>query len=187
MRKTSVVSITDGSNDPKDADYNRDYGKTFLLREMPAAVAERWATKALLALARSGINLPDGAASAGWAGIAVLGFQALSHASFDDIQPLLNEMWQCVSVIPDMRHPQISRALMWAGPDGEGADIDEVATMLKLRAEVFTLHSGFSLPGVGSTSSSSTISTSADLPNMKTSTPSTAGPLRRHSPPGKRR
>ncbi len=187
MRKTSVVSITDGSNDPKADNYNRDYGKTFLLKEMPASVAERWATRALMTLARSGINLPDNAVGAGWAGIAVLGFQALSHSNFSEIEPLLNEMWQCVSIIPDMRHPQVSRALMWAGPDGEGADIDEVSTMLKLRAEVFTLHSGFSLPGVGSTPSSSTISTPVDLPNTKTSTPSMGGPLRRHSVPGKRR
>ncbi len=183
MRKTAVVTITDGGSTV----VNRDFGKTFLIKEMPASTAERWATRALLALARSGINLPENAAGAGWAGIAVLGFQALSHANLDEIQPLLDEMWQCVSLIPDMRHPHVVRHLMWAGPDGEGADIDEVSTMLKLRAEVFTLHSGFSLPGVGSTSSISTTSTSVDLPNTKTSTSPTVGPLRRSSPPGKRR
>lgn len=182
MRKTTVVSITDGTRDT-----NRDFGKTFLLKEMPASTAERWATRALLALARSGINLPDNAAGAGWAGIAVLGFQALSHASLDEIQPLLDEMWQCVSFIPDMRHPQVSRALMWPGPDGEGADIEEVTTMLRLRAEVFTLHSGFSLPGVGTTSSSSTTSTPAALSNTTTSTPRMVGRLQRSSPPGRRR
>jgi hypothetical protein len=187
MRKTTVVTITDGSPDPNAPDYNRDYKKTFQIREMPAAVAERWATRALLMLAKSGIDLPENAAGAGWAGIAVLGFKALSHANIAEIQPLLDEMWQCVSIIPDMRHPQVSRALMWSGADGEGADIEEPLTLLKLRAEVFNLHTGFSLPGVGSTSPSSTTSTPADLLNMKTSLPSTAAPLRRRSPPGKQR
>lgn len=183
MRKTALVKITEG-----DPQTNRDFGKIFVIKEMAAVVAERWATRALLALARSGVQLPENAASAGWAVIAVMGFQALSHANFDDIQPLLDEMWQCVMIQPDHRHPDLIRHLMWSGADGEGADIEEIATMLKLRTEVFNLHAGFSLPGVGSTSStSSTTSTSAGSSNTRTSTPLAVAQSRRQSPPGKRR
>jgi len=182
MRKTSLVRITDGTKE-----INRDFGKTFVIKEMPASVAERWATRALLALARSGIDLPESAMGGGWAALAVAGFQALSHANFSDIEPLLDEMWQCVSICPDMRHPEIIRALMWAGADGEGADIEEVATLIKLRGEVFTLHSGFFIPGVNSTSSISGNPTSGDLSNTQIQQPNTATPSRRFSPPGKRR
>lgn len=178
MRKTAIFVVEDEG---------RDLGKTFVLREMPAAVAERWATRALLTLARSGVQLPDDIEKAGWAGMALMGFQALSQARFEEIQPLLDEMWQCVSFRSDPRHPDVLRPLFWGNPDGEGADIDEVATMLRLRAEIFNLHAGFSLPGVGSTSSISTISTSGDSPSTRTPSASTAGRSPRRSPPGRRR
>lgn len=177
-RKTAVVTITDEG---------RDRGKVFVLKEAPAAQAERWATRALLALARSGVEMPANAEGAGWAGIAYLGFQALSKLSFDEVQPLLDEMWQCVTLQPDPKHPEITRPLYWGGPDGEGSDIDEIATMVKLRAEVFALHSGFSLPGVLSTSpTSTTTSTSGESPSTTTSAPSMATPSPRRSPPGRR-
>lgn len=179
MRKTAVVTINDEG---------RDKGKIFVLKEMPASVAERWATQALLILAKSGVQLPPDVEKAGWAGMALLGFQALSQSKFEDVQPLLDEMWQCVSIRPDLRHPEIVRPLLWGGADGEGADIEEVVTLLKLRAEVFNLHAGFSLPGVGSNSPiSSTTSTPGASPNTSTPSSSTAAPLRRRSPPGKRR
>src|SRR5712691_1545780 len=145
---------------------------------MPASVAERWATRALLTLARSGVQLPADIEKAGWAGMALLGFQALSQAKFEDVQPLLDEMWVCVSIRPDARHPEITRPLLW---DGDSADIEEVATMLKLRAEVFNLHSGFSLPGVGLNSSISTTSTPGVSPNISTPKPSTDARLQRRS------
>ena len=47
------------------ATYGRDAGKSFTLTEMPADQAERWAIRALLALAGAGVDRPDGAADAG--------------------------------------------------------------------------------------------------------------------------
>lgn len=165
----------------------RDTGKHFLLREAPAAQAERWATRALLALARSGVDLPNNAEGAGWAGLAYLGFQALSKLQFEEVQPLLDEMWLCVKVLPDMKHPDVVRDLYWGGTDGEGADIEEVATMMKLRSEVFSLHSGFSIPGVNSTSSTlPTTSTPGESQNTKTSEPSTGTRSVPRSHPGRR-
>ncbi|SRR5260221_94105 len=178
MRKTGIVKIEDEG---------RDKDKIFVIKEAPAAVAERWATRAMLALARSGVELPDEVQGAGWAGIAVLGFKALAKANYDEFRPLLDEMWMYVSIRPDPRNDFV-RALTWGGPDGEGADIEEIATIFKLRMEVFALHSGFSIPGVSSTSTASTMPpTSGTSRNTPTLTPSMAAPLRRHSPPGKRR
>lgn len=179
MRKTAAVPIESEG---------RDRGKVFIIREAPAAVAERWATRALLALARSGVQLPENAEGAGWAGLAYLGFQALSKIDFHDVQPLLDEMWQCITIRPDPKHPEIARPLFWGDPvSGEGSDIEEIATMIRLRAEVFNLHSGFSLPGVSSTSSKLTTSTPGASQNIPTSRQRTGTRLGRHSPPGKRR
>ena len=45
------------------ADENRDKGKMFLLTEMPALQAEKWAIRAFLALAKAGLVIPDDVAS----------------------------------------------------------------------------------------------------------------------------
>ena len=59
-RKTMDVLI--------DAD-NRDKGKLFFVEEMPASQAEEWATRALMAMMRSGIDIPENIQDAGLAGI----------------------------------------------------------------------------------------------------------------------
>lgn len=177
MRKTAIVKIEDEG---------RDKGKIFIIREMPAAIAERWATRALLALARSGVDLPENVTGAGWAGIAAVGFKALSSIEYHDIQPLLDEMWLCVTVRPDNRNPEVTRPLVL---DGEGADVEEVATLLKLRTEVFNLHAGFSTGGAPSTAPILTTSPQTPVASQNTETlqHSTAAPSARRFPPGKRR
>jgi hypothetical protein len=135
-RKTLTVTI--------DAP-GRDQGKVFTLREMPASQAEKWAARALLALARSGVEIPDNIASAGLAGIAYLGIKAFAGLRFDDAEPLLDEMFRCITFVPDPMRPNIVRGLI-------EDDIEEVATRIKLRAELFTLHTGFSFPAANSTS-----------------------------------
>ena len=127
----------------------RDYGKVFQLREMPAMQAERWAMRALLALAKSGVEIPENIANAGLAGVAALGLKAFGGLDFADAEPLLTEMMSCVQIIPDPAKPQIVRFLV-------DDDIEEVPTLLKLRAEVFSLHTGFSLPAAASKSTSTT-------------------------------
>lgn len=125
----------------------RDCGKVFQLREMPAMQAERWAMRALLALAKSGVEIPENIANAGLAGVAALGLKAFGGLDFADAEPLLIEMMSCVQIIPDPAKPQVVRFLV-------DDDIEEVATLLKLRAEVFSLHTGFSIPGAPSKSTS---------------------------------
>ncbi len=114
----------------------RDKGKMFFVQEMPATQAERWGTRALALAARSGIDLPQEMLRSGIAGVAILGMRAFMSAPFQDTQPLLDEMFSCVSFIPDAQRPDIKRPLL-------EDDIEEVATRLALRQEVLDLHLGF--------------------------------------------
>ena len=102
-RKTATVTISEDG---------RDSGKTFFLREMPATQAEKWAIKALIALSKSGVDVPEDIAESGMAGIALIGLKALSGINFSDAEPLLDEMFQCIQLIPDPNRPQVMRGLI---------------------------------------------------------------------------
>lgn len=121
-------------------DEGRDKGKVFHIRELPAYQVEKWATRAILALGRAGVEMPEGMTSSGLAGIAYVGMTALKQMHFEDAEPLLDEMMTCVTIKPDPARPDVTRVLF---PD----DIEEISTLLKLRLEVFALHTGFSIPG----------------------------------------
>jgi hypothetical protein len=118
-------------------DEGRDKGKLFLLTEMPASHAESWAMRAILALMAGGVDLPEGFERLGMAGMAELGIKALSRLKWEDAEPLLTEMWQCVQIIPDPGKPQIVRRLI-------EEDIEEIATRINLRMEIWKLHVDFS-------------------------------------------
>lgn len=51
-------------------------------------------------------------------------------------EPLLEEMWACVQIMPDSSKPHVVRNLI-------EQDIEEIATRIKLRAEVWKLHVDF--------------------------------------------
>jgi len=160
LRKTSIVVI------PETDSANRDRGKQYLITEKSALEAEKWAARALFALGKSGIDIPEEAAQAGMAGIAIIGLKALLSMNFADAEPLLNEMMSCIEYIPNPSNPSVKRPLF----DG---DIEEVTTLLKLRSEVFNLHTGFSIADAISTSSSArTPGTAPQKP--KTSQPSSS-------------
>lgn len=126
MRKTADITISEAGS--------RDAGKTFRITEMPAARAEKWAMRALLALAKSGADLPIDAASGGMQAIAYFGLQALTSLSFADAEPLLDEMMGCVQIV----EKAITRPLT-------DDDIEEVRTRMQLRKAILELHVGFSL------------------------------------------
>jgi hypothetical protein len=128
MRKKQTLTITDEG---------RDKGKVFVLTEMPADQAERWAIRALLALMNAGIELPDGAADAGMAGIAAAGYKALGNLKFEVLEPLLDDMWGCVQYQHKPNQPL--QSLM----AGESSQIEEVSTRLQLRMAAFKLHTNF--------------------------------------------
>lgn len=129
MRKTDIVTISGE---------NRDSGKTFLLTEMPASQAERWATRAMLSMGRAGIEMPADLENTGMAGIATVGIRALVTMDFTDAEALLDEMMDCIQIVPDPAKPQVTRALV-------ESDIEEVQTRLRLRGGVIALHLGFSI------------------------------------------
>lgn len=132
MRKTEIFVVpTDG----------RDKGKRFLITEMPAMKAERWAYRALLALAHSGADLGEGALAGGMGAVAQAGFRALQKLNFEDARPLLDEMWDCVQVIPDPKNPEFLRPLVMN--EMEGDDIEELETLWMIRERVFRLHTDF--------------------------------------------
>ena len=103
MRKTATIFI-DGAG--------RDMGKVFFIREMPATQTEKWAMRAFLALSRSGVDVPPDIAEAGWAGIAAIGLKAFGGMGFTDAEPLMDEMFSCVQIIPDPTKPQVIRPLV---------------------------------------------------------------------------
>lgn len=140
-RKTLIVTIPPA----EEGTENRDAGKAFLLTEMAASDGERWGIRALLALGRAGIEIPDGIANSGMAGVHEVGGLRLSGALHpEDVEPLMDDMMACVQRVPDPTKPDIVRALV-------EDDIEEVATRLRLRGEVMQLHLGFSITGVLST------------------------------------
>jgi hypothetical protein len=127
----------------------RDHGKIFLIKEMSASDIEDWGVRVLLGLAKSGVEIPDDVASAGIAGVAQMGLKALGGMEMSHLRPLLEEMMGCIEILPDPSNHKLVRSLV-------EDDIEEFKTRLTLRAQWFSLHTGFSMPGVNSNSISAT-------------------------------
>jgi len=119
-------------------DTNRDQGKMFLITEMPSAQVEAWGVRAILALIDGNVELPEGIEHEGIAGIAKIGIKALAGLRWEVAEPLMKEMFDCIQIIPDPKRPNIFRPLI-------DQDIEEVMTRVKLRGEVWALHTGFSV------------------------------------------
>ena len=102
-RKEAVITLKDAG---------RDTGKTFIIKEMPASQAEKWAARAFLALAKSGVDIPEDISSIGAAGIAIMGLKALAGLKYEEAEPLLDEMMTCISIIPDASRPNVTRHLI---------------------------------------------------------------------------
>lgn len=143
-RKTKVLTITtDG----------RDRGKSFLIVEKSAYDAEKWATRAMLALSRAGATVGEDAIASGALGILATGLDAFRVLPFEAAEPLLDEMLTCVHFVPDpakvdeMSGRPVTRPLMPPDDFNDG-DIEDVATLIQIREEVLSLHLGFSLAAV---------------------------------------
>ena len=128
------------------AESGRDKGKTYLITEMAATQAERWAIRTLLAVGNAGIDIPEGLASQGMAGLLAVGYMNLLKIPFDSARPLLDEMMGCIQYAPSAN---IKRPLI-------EDDIEEVTTRLQLRKAVWNLHLDFFLTENESTSESET-------------------------------
>lgn len=141
-RKTMQVNIS------LEAD-NRDSGKRFIITEMPATKAEKWAARAINALLASGITIPDEVAADGLRGLARMGLAGLSTFSgfnWDQLEPLLDEMMTTVEIQPDINKDAVRKLIE--------SDIEEISTRLKIRGAWLELHTGFSFAAIRSTSAS---------------------------------
>lgn len=149
-RRERVVTLTSA----------RDKGKTFRLREKSAHHAERWALRLLLALANAGAKLPEGALDAGLAGLAAVeasngglaamalgGVKSLAGLDYRMVQPLLDEMLECVKYQPPGGLPPQD---LLVGTDDD--QVEDAASYWTLYYEVLQIHVDFSLAGVVSTS-----------------------------------
>ena len=119
----------------------RDKGKQFLVVEMSATKAEKWAARALLALLKSGADLPDEAVQQGMAGLAAVGLKAFAGLPWDLAEPLLDEMVPSFRFVMD---PNADSPLLKHRPLVE-EDIQEITTRFELRKEWIDLHFGFLL------------------------------------------
>ena len=140
MRKHKVVTI--------EAE-GRDKGKSFLILEKSAFDAERWAIRALLALSKAGVEVPEDVLRAGAFGVFATGLDAFRMMDFKDAEPLLEEMMECVHFVPNpsdndpMTGRPMTRSLMQPTSANDG-DIEEISTLFTLRSEALELHLGFS-------------------------------------------
>lgn len=173
MRQTTAVRVPDFPGTR-----NRDKGKIFKLTEWPAAKAENWALRMMLAANSGAGELPMNLAGVGMEGIAILGINTFLRGKLDaeKLIPLLDELLECVEYVRDPSHPGLASKIV--SPD----DVEEVATRMWLRGEVLTLHLNFSV----SAALSALYKNIMTPPPQASSgaTPPTDSPSQRTSPPG---
>lgn len=143
MRRIERLTIP---GKPSDAPGERDNGKTFVLTEMDAYRGQDWATRALLALASSGLELPDGATEAGMAGLAASGLRALLRLPPHLAKDLKDELLTCAT------YEHKPGAPLQAIVTGPGCQIEELKTFGQLYLALVELHVGFSLAALSLTS-----------------------------------
>ena len=132
MLKTKTITIDKG----------RDAGQTYIVEEMPVAVADRWAMRAGMELLASNFDGFD--PQEGMLGMAKLSLQALRGIDKSEAITLLDELLDCVKFVPEGGTP---RKL-----DVSFGDVQDFSTLWTLRKEVFSLHIDFLLPALGQTS-----------------------------------
>lgn len=138
------------------ATHDRDNGKEFLLTEMSADKAERWAIRMVLALTNANVEVLEGSLTAGMSGVAAVlanGVRGLAGLKYASISDLLDEMMECVQFKPPGNLPPIPLF------KGENCQIEEVRTRLELRMEVLSLHVGFSLAALLSSTRKTSVPT----------------------------
>lgn len=114
----------------------RDYGKMFFLKEMDADKAERWGLRAISALIAAGAKIPDGMQDLGIAVLAQEGIKSLARIPTEVSLPLLDELLQCVQIVPEPLNKEVTRGLL-------KSDIEEPKTYTWLRIQVLNLHIDF--------------------------------------------
>lgn len=115
----------------------RDDGKVFKVTELPPMRSYKWIIRAIKMLAASGIELPQGTESLGIAGLAGINFKDLAaQIDWHELEPLLDELMVCVTMIPDKNNQAVSRPLV-------ASDVEDALTFAKLQQEAFFIHVNF--------------------------------------------
>ncbi len=127
-------------------EHGRDKGRVFLITEMSAAHADNWAMRALIALANGGVDLGNLSPQQGMMGMAGVALDALGRLKADDAIPLLNELLDCVQIIPEGGQPRLLNM--------DFNDVEDFTTLWRLRKEVFALHTDFLQHAFGKTTES---------------------------------
>lgn len=127
-------------------EHGRDKGRVFLITEMSAAHADNWAMRALIALANGGVDLGNLSPQQGMMGMAGVALDALGRLKADDAIPLLNELLDCVQIIPEGGQPRPLNM--------DFNDVEDFTTLWRLRKEVFALHTDFLQHAFGKTTES---------------------------------
>lgn len=117
----------------------RDFGKRFLLTEMPARQAYEWAVRVLTAMINGGAPMPDDLRKAGWPALAIAAITGMRYLRGDDIIDFGNDLMRCVK----RREDKADRDLV-------DSDIEEFATFALLQKAVFDLHRDPFMQGVKS-------------------------------------
>ena len=128
----------------------RDAGKYFQITEWPAARAEKWAFKALLAYNRGGGQIDVAQAHGmGMEAIALIGANVFLRGQMtaEEIVPVLDELLECVKIIRDPKARDPEGKVVATELVSED-DVEEVRTRLWLRSEVIRIHTGFSAADV---------------------------------------
>ncbi|WP_432784676.1 hypothetical protein AAEX37_01954 [Oligella sp. MSHR50489EDL] len=112
----------------------RDDGKTFLITEMPVIKADAWATRVLFAIAKSGIDTAGINPNGGMLEMVKVAITTIGNIDHDEGYPLLNELLDCVQIIPSGGTPRKLNI---------DSDIQEVRTLMMLRKESLMLHLDF--------------------------------------------
>lgn len=127
---------------------DRDQLLTFKIKEMPATRLESWIIRALLLIAGSGAQVPDGTdIKAAGAFLAEKGLAALGNLDFEKARPLLDDLLGCCSVTIDRLEKRLTPAIV-------DDHIQDVTTLFKLRMEAIKLNLDFLGPEVARLSGS---------------------------------
>ncbi|OOF84635.1 hypothetical protein BKG93_06635 [Rodentibacter ratti] len=121
--KTKEITIEKG----------RDAGVRLIITEMPVVKADKWATKVLIALMNAGVEVPD--VKMGMLGITTMLLSSLQNVDAEKAIPLLDELLDCVQIIPEGGSPRKLDLSM--------NDVQDFTTLWVLRKEALMLHLDF--------------------------------------------
>lgn len=108
---------------------------------MDAYTGQRWATRALFALVKSGMPMPENLMGGGMESFQKFGVRAFLYANYEDVAPLLDEMLaQATLQHGDARNPPLAIA------PGPNCVVEEIRTFLLLQKALINLHTGFFEP-----------------------------------------